>query len=188
MICIVPLAFFRRFPLKKIIHAIPLFFTLLLLLNSCGYHNPYVYSGPEKTIYIAEWKNRTNELSLDAKIYRSLARWYQKSGSLHVSKTKAGADLILAGEIVSISLPSRSYNADRRAAEVEVRLHVRYILKDIASGKIIVEEPNELWTQSYLTSSSSAVASENEKLAMDEIIKDLSQKIYQRTLVGIPKL
>ncbi len=137
---------------------------------------------------MTEWKNRTSELSLDSQIYRSLARWYQKAGSLHVSKTKGKADLILAGEIVSISLPSRSYNADRRAAEVEVRLHVRYILKDIASGKIILEEPNEILTQSYLTSTSAAVVSENEKLAMDEIIKILSQKIYQRTLVGIPKL
>lgn len=174
--------------MKKINRTIPFFVALLMLLTSCGYHNPYVYSGPEKTIFITEWKNRTSELSLDSKIYRSLARWYQKAGSLHVSKTREGADLILAGEIVSISLPSRSYNADRRAAEVEVRLHVRYILKDIASGKIILEEANEVLTQSYLTSSSTAVVSENEKLAMDEIIKNLSQKIYQRTLVGIPKL
>lgn len=174
--------------MKKITRTIPLFIALLLLLTSCGYHNPYVYSGPEKTIYITEWKNRTSELSLDSKIYRSLARWYQKAGSLHVSKTREGADLILAGEIVSISLPSRSYHVNRAAAEVEVRLHVRYILKDIASGRIILEEPNEVLTQSYLTSSTSAVGSANEKLAMDVIIKDLSQKIYQRTLVGIPKL
>lgn len=161
---------------------------LFLFLLSCGYHNPYVYSGPEKTIYIAEWKNRTNELSLDSDIYRSLARWYQKAGSLHVSKKKQGADLVLAGEIISISLPSRSYSASRQAAEINVRLRVRYILKDIASGKVLIEEPSEVWTESYLTSSDTATTKENEKEALKTIIKDLSQKIYQRTLVKLPKL
>lgn len=161
---------------------------LLFVVASCGYHNPYVYSGPEKSIYIAEWKNRTNELGLDSKIYRSLARWYQKSGSLHVTKEKTGADLILAGEIVSISLPSRSYNANRGAAEVEIRLRVRYILKDIATGKVLIETPNEIWTESYLTSNNTAVVAENEKVAMETIIDDLSQKIYQRTIVQIPRL
>lgn len=167
---------------------IPSCAVLILFLASCGYHNPYVYSGPEKTIYIAEWKNRTSELSLDSDIYRSLARWYQKAGSLHVSKKKEGADLVLAGEIISISLPSRSYTANREAAEIKIRLRVRYILKDIKSGKILIEEPSEVWSENYLTSSDSATAKEREDNALKRIIKDLSQKIYQRTLVQIPKL
>lgn len=167
---------------------LPLCAVLLLFLTSCGYHNPYVYSGPEKTIYISEWKNRTSELGLDSEIYRSLARWYQKAGSLHVSKEREGADLILAGEIVSISLPGRSYSANRQAAEVEIRLRVRYVLKDIKSGKILLQEPSEFWTESYLTSTNAAVSKENENNAMKVIISDLSQKIYQRTLVQIPKL
>lgn len=161
---------------------------LLAVLASCGYHNPYVYSGPEKTIYITEWKNRTSELGLDSQIYRSLARWFQKSGSLHVTKERTGADLILAGEIVSISLPSRSYNANRGAAEVEIRLRVRYILKDIATGKVLIETPNEMWTESYLTSTNTVTVAENEKVAMETIIDDLSQKIYQRTIVQLPRL
>ncbi len=161
---------------------------LLATLASCGYHNPYVYSGPEKTIYITEWKNRTSELGLDSQIFRSLARWFQKSRSLHVTKERSQADLILAGEIVSISLPSRSYNANRGAAEVEIRLRVRYIIKDIASGKVLIETPNELWTESYLTSTNTVTVAENEKAAMETIIDDLSQKIYLRTIVQIPRL
>ena len=161
---------------------------MILLLSSCGYHNPYVYSGPAKTIYITEWKNRTNQLSLDSKIYRSLARWYQKAGSLHVSKNKEGADLILAGEIVSISLPSLSYGANRESAQNQVRLRVRYILKDLATGKILMEAPDEIWDEPYLTSSASSGTNANETTALDTIIDQLSQKIYQRTLVQIPKL
>ena len=178
----------RRLPLKTFKRIVPLFISAILLLASCGYHNPYVYSGPAKTIYITEWKNRTSELSLDSKIYRSLARWYQKAGSLHVSKNKAGADLILAGEIVSISLPSLGYGANRESVQNRVRMRVRYILKDIATGKVLMEEANEMWDEPYLTSSGVFGSSESETAAMDTIIDQLSQKIYQRTLVEIPKL
>lgn len=166
----------------------PLLFVLIVLLASCGYHNPYVYDGPAKTIYISEWKNRTSDLSLDSKLYRSLARWYQKAGSLHVSKDKEGADLILAGEIISISLPSLGYGASRESVQNVVRLRVRYILKDIATGKILMEAPSEVWDESYLTSSNASVTSDNETAALDTIIDELSQKIYQRTLVQIPKI
>ena len=78
-------------------------------MAGCGYHNPYVYTGPEKVIYIMDWKNRTSELGLDADIYKSLIRWFQKSRSIKTTKKRDGADLILAGEIVSIDIPSLSY-------------------------------------------------------------------------------
>lgn len=161
---------------------------LASLLVSCGYRNPYVYSGPEKVIHITNWKNRTSELGLDSQIYQTLVRWYQKSGSIKISKQREGADLILAGEIVSIDLPSLSYGASNTTSEVKVRLKVRYILKDLASGKVLLEVPSELWTQGYLVGSSAAQTSDNQDEAVDTIIEDLSQKIYQRTLVELPKL
>jgi hypothetical protein len=161
---------------------------LALFLVSCGYHNPYVYKGPEKVIYIADWKNRTSELDLDSKIYQSLVKWYQNSGSITITKKKAGADLILAGEIVSIDLPSLSYGSSSSATEVKIRLKIRYILKDLASGKILIEQSGEMWTEDYLVGDTSTQTSDNQDEALDVIINDLSQKIYQKTLVELPKL
>lgn len=174
--------------MKVLSRFIPLCIGLVVLLASCGYHNPYVYTGPEKIIYITDWKNRTSELGLDSKIYQSLIRWYQKSGSITISKNREGADLVLAGEIVSIHLPSRSYGANSITTEVKIRLKVRYILKDIASGKILMEVPAEVWTEDYLIAASTAATNNNEQDALDEIINDLSQKIYQKTLVELPKI
>ena len=163
-----------------------LFFTIILV--SCGYHNPNVYSGPAKSIYITEWKNRTSELNLGSKIYRSLTKWYQKSSSISVVRQKEGADLILAGEIFSIDLPSLSYGVDNTATEVKAKLRVRYILKEISTNKIILEIPDETWTQEYIVGSSSSVSIDNESDALDTIIEDLSQKIYRSTVSGIPRL
>ncbi len=159
-----------------------------LLVAACGYHNPNVYNGPAKTIYLTEWKNRTSELGLNAEIYRSLTRWFQKSGAISTVREKEGADLILAGEIVSLELPSLSYGEKNRATEVKVRLQVRYILKEISSNKIVLETPGELWTAEYLVTTSNTANSDNERKALDTIIEDLSKKIYQRTVSRLPTL
>jgi hypothetical protein len=159
----------------------------LILVASCGYRNPNVYNGPSKVIYATEWKNRTSELGLDSKIYRSLTSWFQKSGSITTVREKNGADLILAGEIVSIELPSLSYGSNV-ATEVKVRLKVRYILKEISTNKILLEVPSEVWTEEYLVTTSSSTNSDNESEALDQIIEDLSKKIYQRTVAILPKL
>jgi outer membrane lipopolysaccharide assembly protein LptE/RlpB len=180
--------FYGRSLLKTFSRLLPLWIVLVALLAACGYHNPYVYNGPAKVIYITDWKNRTSELGLNSKIYQSLVRWFQKSGSISVTKDKKGADLILAGEITSIYLPSRAYSSNRVAAEVKLILQVRYILKDIPTGKVLLEQPSEVWTENYLISSSSSETKTNEKNALDKIIEDISQKIYQKSLVEMPKL
>lgn len=153
-----------------------------LLVSSCGYHNPYVYSGPDRALYITNWHNRTNELLLDAKIYQSLTLWYQKSRSIKVTKQKEGAQLILAGEILSIDLPSLSYGLDDAATEVKVLLKIRYVLKDLESDKILLEVPQQTWTEQYKVGTSASESSDNEKKALEIIIDDLSESIYLRSL------
>jgi hypothetical protein len=172
--------------LKSIKRYLPLFILLVFLPSSCGYHNPYVYSGPDISVYITSWKNRTSELRLDSKIYQSLIKWYQKSGgSIKVKKEKEGSDLILAGEIISIDLPSLSYGSSGATKEVKVRLTVRYILKNIKTGKVLIEVPNEVFSEAYSISSSSTTTKDNESKALDLIIDDISEKIYLRTLTEL---
>lgn len=167
------------------------FFPLLivaLIVTACGYHNPNVYNGPSKTIYLTEWKNRTSELGLDSEIYRSLTRWFQKSGSISTIRKKEGADLILAGEIVSLELPSLAYGANSITTQVKVLLRVRYILKEISTKKIVFEIPNETWTEEYLVSTNVTSNLDNEREALKIIVENLSKKIYQRTITEIPNL
>lgn len=161
---------------------IPLVLITGLILASCGYRSPYVYSGPDKNLYITSWHNRTNELLLDAKIYQSLVKWYQKSGSIKVIKAKDGAQLILAGEIISIDLPSLTYGSGNDATEVKVLLTVRYVLKDLEQDTVLLEVGRETWSEEYKVGASSSESSDNEKEALGIIIDDLSEKIYIKTL------
>ena len=161
---------------------LPSLLLVIFIFSSCGYRNPHVYSGPDRDLYITTWHNRTSELLLDAKIYQSLVRWYQKSGSIKVTKQKANAQLILAGEIVSIDLPSLTYGAGNNATEVKVILTVRYILKDIDNDKILLEVSNEQWTEDYKVGASSSESADNEAEALKTIIDDLSEKIYVKSI------
>ncbi|WP_228721509.1 MULTISPECIES: LPS assembly lipoprotein LptE [Desulfosediminicola] len=167
---------------------VPLLAFVALFIVACGYRNPYVYNGPQKVIYLKTWENRTSELGLDNDIYQALVRWFQKSGSIKISKNQEGADLILAGEIVSIDLPTLSYGSGNDATEVKVRLKTRYVMKDIGSETIVLEQPGEVWTQDYLIGDSAESNRSNREKALDIIVDDLAQKIYQRALVQLPKL
>jgi hypothetical protein len=174
--------------LKNTILAAPLFIAILLIVVSCGYRNPYVYTGPDKAVYIASWKNRTSELQLDSDMYQSLLKWYQRSDSLSVVNDKSSADLILAGEIISIDLPSLSYGANNTTREVKLSLRVRYILKDLKSGEILFQQPDQLRTEEYVVSPDSSITADNEKEALETIIDELSQDIYVKTLTNLSKL
>jgi hypothetical protein len=159
-------------------------FAILLLLHGCGYTFPHVYEGPHRAIYMPTWQNRTNKLGLDMKIYQSLSRWFQKSESVDLTKEKSGADLILAGEILSIDLPSVSWNTISDATGTKVNLHVRYVLKDLKTGAILWEVRNKLYTADY-TVSSATIAADDQALA--KIIDDMSEDIYIGALNKIRK-
>jgi hypothetical protein len=174
--------------LKHIFPPLFIFLAICVLISACGYRNPYVYSGPDRTIYATTWKNRTNVLLLDSKIYQSLIKWYQKAGSLIISKDKDNADYILAGEIISIDLPSLTFRGANTTSEVNIRLRVRYIMKDLKSGKVLIEQPSEVWTEAYKVGLNSTVTKDNENEALKIIIDDLSQKIYQKSLVEFAKI
>ncbi len=169
--------------MKTLKYLLPFLLVTLVTLNSCGYRNPNVYTGAEKSIYISNWKNRTNVLSLDMDIYQELTRWFQKSEGLNITKNRDEADIILAGEIVSIDLPSLAYGKKQAATEVKLQLKIRYIMKDVKTGKTLIEVPIETWTEQYLTGSSFSETKDNEKKSLDEIVKNLCQKIY-RVAVG----
>ena len=158
---------------------------LLFLLGGCGYYFPNVYNGPEVNVYMPTWKNRTDRLGIDAVMYQSLSVWFQKSDKINLTKKKETADLILAGAITSIDLPSIAWDSDARTTDVQIALRLRYVLKDLETGKILWEVPNELWTENANTLNQDA-NTEDEALAI--VLDDVSEKIYLGTLAKIRRM
>ncbi len=161
-------------------------FCLSLLFGGCsGYYFPNVYDGPVVSIYMQTWQNRTDRLGIDSTMYNALSSWFLKSDKLNLTKEKEGADMMLAGEIVSIHLPGIGWNSSARTTDVKVELVLRYVLKDLKTGKIIWEAPNEVWTEDYNTVVQNAA---NEDEAIEQILDDVAEKIYLGTISRIRKI
>ena len=155
----------------------------LLFLSGCGYYFPHVYDGPARVVYMPTWQNRTNKLGIDNKIFQSLAHWFQKSEKVALTKDKTQADLILAGEVLSITLPSVSWRGVAEATSTKVQLVVRYILKDLKTGAILWEVPSKLYTADYTVQANTTADDE----ALAKIIDEMSEHIYLGTLNKIRK-
>ncbi|MCL1979752.1 MAG: LPS assembly lipoprotein LptE [Proteobacteria bacterium] len=155
-----------------------------LLLAGCGYTFPHVYEGPHHAIYMPSWQNRTNKLGLDMKIYQSLGRWFQKTASVSLTREATGADLVLTGEILSIDLPSVSWSTINEVTATKVNLIVRYSLKDRATGKVLWEVRDKLYSADYSVSTVSSAADEE---ALTKIVGDLTEDIYLGALKRIRK-
>ena len=162
-----------------------IFLCLFFLLGGCGYYFPNVYSGPEMSVYMPTWKNRTDKLGIDNLVYQSLSAWFQKSDKINLTKNKETADLILAGEIISIDLPSIGWNVDVRTTDVKVELRLRYVLKDLKSGEILWEVPDDRWTENYNTLTEKA---DTDDEAIEQILDEVSEKIYLGTMAKIRKM
>ncbi|MBC8208694.1 MAG: LptE family protein [Desulfobulbaceae bacterium] len=159
-----------------------LILVILCLPVSCGYRNPYIYTGPEQTIQINPWKNRTSDLGLSSRMSRSLQRWFQKSSAIKAVSPGKAANLLLAGEIISLDIPSLTSAGTGATSEVKVILTVRYVLKDQSSNLLLLEIPSETWTESYFIGSSNTQTAGNEAEALSLIIDDISEKIYLNVL------
>ena len=158
---------------------------VFLLLGGCGYYFPNVYTGPEVLVYMPNWKNRTDKLGIDNNMYQSLSAWFQKSDKIHLTKDREGADLVLAGEIISIDLPGIGWDTNEQTTDVKVELRLRYVLKNLKTGDMLWEVHNDVWTENYNTLTNRA---DTEDEAVEEILDDVSEKIYLGTLTKIRKM
>lgn len=155
-----------------------------LFLSGCGYYFPHVYHGPARVVYMPTWQNRTNKLELNNKIYQSLARWFQKSEAISLTKDNTKGDLILTGEILSIDLPSVSWDGVSDATSTKVKLFVRYVLKDLKTGAILWEVPRKLYTADFVINRDNTITEDE---ALKIIIEDMSEHIYLGILNKIRK-
>lgn len=169
---------------------IHLFLIVILLAGTvftpgCGYRNPYVMPEQDSLspvkLYFEIWPNRTNELGLESKIYRTLRSWFKKSKIIHTTTDKNEADLLLEGEIVSINLPGLSYGTFDRAVEVKAILKVRYALKQNRDGKTLWEVPAQVFEEAVVLGNEPSTTRGNKKKALALISDDLAEAVYLKT-------
>lgn len=167
---------------------IVVFFTTMI--PACGYHNPYVNrqgeTVPPRKVYVDVWPNRTNELGLEAQLYRTLISWLKKSKHIQATGDRDSADYLLDGEISAINIPGLSYGLHEQAVEVSVYLTLRYSLREKQTGRILWGKNGVVFEEPVSIETDPVTTRDNKKKALVRICEDLADSIYIRLLNTLP--
>ncbi|AEH44220.1 hypothetical protein Thein_0337 [Thermodesulfatator indicus DSM 15286] len=160
---------------------IALFF--LFSLCSCGYQlegRPTNFSSKWKTIYVPVWKNPTSEIRLGEILAQELRKRIEMAGDFQITD-QDDADLILEGQILSVSVGGLSYNIYTETLERRVYLRARAKLID-KTGHVIWRNDSLSRTEEYPVFRE-VVGEEvdpGRELALQKICQDLAEIIYHQ--------
>ena len=160
-----------------------MFFTLLML-QGCGYHNPYLKNVAQgksaAVVYMTVWDNQTNELGLEGLIFQKTADWLQQSRHLRITSNKDQADYILSGKILSVNYPATAFSFTDVATTLQASIKVSYRLTDRATGLTVRDADKTIRQTSYPAGTDAVRSQSNKKTALTTIADELAEQIYLR--------
>jgi hypothetical protein len=124
---------------------------LLLFFPGCGYHRAERADIPAwiKTIYVAPWTNRSNELLLGSWITDELRQEFLRGSALELA-SRDEADVVLEGEVVSLSTSGLSYQYYDRAIERRIVAECSVSIKDRKTGKVLWQTSDIVREEEFL--------------------------------------
>jgi outer membrane lipopolysaccharide assembly protein LptE/RlpB len=166
--------------LKKVITII-FIFILLVFPFACGYHFSGTGKFPEgvKKICITMLKNNTSETGAEISATNALIYEFSRNG-VTIVKDADKADAVLSGNITSL----RTETIARKTSNIssERRVYVTLDLKMMSgSGRILWSGKGITDRETYqVTSSSDSNTDVKKKQAVEDLLKRLSETVYQR--------
>jgi hypothetical protein len=164
------------------IFAVFAFCILWTSLSGCGYHcAERIESLPPwiKTIYVAPWANRSNELLLGVWITEELRHEFLRGRGLKLVP-KDEADVILEGEIVSTSTSGLSYIRYDQAVERRITAEYSVHLVYRESGKVIWQTSNIAREEEFLVGKEVMQTEGLKDEALQKLSRDVAEIIYHR--------
>ncbi len=162
---------------------------LLTLAVGCGYHlvGTSTYLPPElKTLYVAPFENRTDWADLDQRLSDAVSQEWVRRRRFELVDQAKGADLILRGVVVSVSVAPVTFDEQGRATEYQMTMTASTGLYDNRGS-----EPKLLWEDkafsrrtAYDVDISATNYFDRQYEAMDELSRDFSRALVSAVLEG----
>jgi hypothetical protein len=164
---------------------------LLIAAAGCGYSTRTV--SPQmvgiKTIYIEPFKNSMDystergEKSLyvpmmEVKITNETINRFLRDGVLKIA-TEDSADIILKGQLLSYRRDVLRYDDNENPLEYRITIIISMTLWNARDNEMMWSEPNFAGDTTYFAT---GAGSKSENTAIDDAIKDLGQRIIERTV------
>ena len=161
-----------------------LFFALLVLPLSCGYHFTGEGPGPRpglRYVAIPVFENRTSEPDLGSIFAGALRQEFITKGQLQVVSLDQ-AEAVFRGRITSISSAAVAH---REAEEtIQTRLYVTLEIRcvDVRDGKVLWQDPQFTYYQVFLQNRDPNVSFDNRRATLDYLAREMSVRIHDRFL------
>ncbi|TAJ23166.1 MAG: hypothetical protein EPO64_11785 [Nitrospirae bacterium] len=134
------------------------------LLPGCGYQFKVEGTGPTigaassasapaapaPRMTVPNFQNKTFEPNLELKFTNYTRHEFSAGGGVEVVTNREGADLVLKGEILSVSMPSLSFT-QTGTFESRVVVTVRAVVEDTHSGKTVWDQRATATSEFFIT-------------------------------------
>lgn len=111
---------------------------LVLTVIGCGYSAGSLINSNYRSIYLPIWQTHERRRGLEVALAQALLQAVQTHTSLKVVGSRAAADTVLEGEILSLQERVLTENALDQVQEERVILTVNFVWKETATDKVIV--------------------------------------------------
>jgi hypothetical protein len=124
----------------------------LAALSGCGYSlagRGSFLPAYIRTIGVPVLENRTTVFQIEDVLTQRLRAEFIGRGKYKVVPDASGADAVLEGEIVDVSVAPTGFNADRQASRYVVSLVARITFRDVKANAILWENPALQFSEEY---------------------------------------
>lgn len=137
---------------RKTTHCTLLLLSILTLLPGCGYSTTRPFRTDIQTIHVEMFQSREFRRELEFRLTESLTKRIEMDTPYRIAPRKT-ADALLTGEILKVENRTLGddFNTDL-PREIGSNVVVRFSLKDLRSGEILVERPRFVYQTTYIPS------------------------------------
>ena len=135
-----------------------------------------------KSIGVPTFENLTPVYDIDRRVSERVRSELIGRGKYAVQPTAAGADAVIDGHILSITIAPSAFNEQRQAIRYQLVLTARIEFRDVSSNKVIWSNPAMQFREDYTISGT--VTDPNAFFGQDVDALDRLATEFARTLVS----
>jgi hypothetical protein len=166
-----------------------------MFLSSCGYRVGGTASRLPpglKVIAVPALENRTNQYRVEQRMTQAVVREFLARTKYRIVSTEESADAILHGEIMSVesspvvfdTTPTQNAptsptatTATARATTMLVSVHLRVLLEERETKKVLYKNDNYLFREVYEISTDPATFFDEQGPALDRMARDFASRL-----------
>jgi len=159
---------------------------LLMAFCGCGYHLAGTGSSLPthiKTIGVPIFVNNSQGYEVEQKITSSVVNVLIQRGKYKVLPSSQGADALLKGTILSVSLVPVSFTGGR-ANQYNVIITARVTFTDQIEKKTLFQNPSFIFRGQYQIDQDQVAYFNLQSAAIDQIAKDFAESVVSAILEG----